>query len=357
MTVQASFPYDTRILMGVVQGKEFKTPGYLRDTFFPNVMCSSAKFIAFDKLPDGDRALAPFVNRRIGGKRIELQGYETQMYTPPVVGNHFTVTPEDLFNRAPGHTEYDLNGPRAYLDHQVKTGLRRIENMITRREEWMCAQTLVKGEIVIKGDGVSDKVQFWSHLDEAEQPKSEVKNSWANADVKPLDIIKDLSAVTDTIVERSGLMPTKLICGRAVYNALLEKFIESKMLDMRNVNMGGIDPKNQPNGIRSLGFLAEPGLEIVSYVDRYNDGEGNVLPMIPDDVCLFVSPEIHTIMAYGAIANGWTANGAPNLMTGTRFSFERPHDSLEQGRSIFLQASPLPILQSTDGFHVLKAIV
>lgn len=350
-----SFPYDTRILMGVVQGKEFKTPAYLRDRFFSNVMTSTAKYIAFDKLPDGDRGLAPFVNRRVGGKRIELEGYSTEMYEPPVVGNHFTVTPEDAFMRAPGRTEYDLGGPGAFLDHQINTGLRRIENMISRREEWMCAQALVKGHIEIRGEGVSDDIAFWSQLPENEQPKSTLGTLWTASGVTALDVIDDLSEVVDTIVMRSGLTPRQIICGKDAYKALRNILAESKLLDSRNVEMGNVSPQALPNGIRRLGYLAEPGLEILSYVDRYIDN-GTVQPMIPDDTILFVSPEVRTIMAYGAIANGWQTDGAPNLVSGTRFSFERPHDSLEMGRSIYLQACPLPILQSVDGFHVLKAV-
>lgn len=353
---EAVFPYSTVDLMEVVRGKEFKTPAYLRDRFFNSPVYSKAKFIGFDKLPDGDRMLAPFVNRRVGGKRIELQGYETHMFTPAVVGNHFTVTPEDGFTRAPGHTEYDTNAPSAYLDYQIATGLRRIENMITRREEWMCGQALVNGRIEVKGDGVEDEVSYWAHLDEAEQPKSAVATSWADTTVTPIEIVKQMSAIADSMVERSGTLPTQIICGRAVYSALLEKFVESKMLDMKNVEMGSIVPKNLQNRIRSLGYIAEPGLEIISYVDRYIDDAGQVKPYIPDDVCLFISSEVQTIMGYGAIAQGWKGDGAPNLVTGSRISFEREHDSIEQGRAIYLESSPLPILQSTDGFHVLKAI-
>lgn len=347
------FPYNTTVLTGVVQGKEFKTPAYLRDTFFSNVMVSNAKYIMFDKLPNGDRGLAPFVNRRVGGTRIELQGYETKAFEPPVVGNHFTVTPEDAFMRAPGRTEYDLNGPRAFLDQQINAGLRRIENMISRREEWMCAQALISGEIEIKGNGVEDKITYWSHLTEAEKPTSTVSTAWADTSVDAKAIIKDLSAAEDTLVERSGVMATKIICGKGAYRTFYEKFADSKLMDMRNVDNGSIAPTQYPNNIRRLGYLAEPGVEVYGYFDMYNDGETNK-PMIPDDVCLLVSPEVQTIMAYGAIANGWDKNGAPNIVSGTRFSFERPHDSLEQGRSIYLQSSPLPILQSTDGFHILK---
>ena len=355
MTEQMAFPYNTRILTGVVQGKEFKTPAYLRDTFFSNVMTSTAKYIAFDKLPDGDRALAPFVNRRVGGKRIELEGYKTEMYEPPVVGNHFTVTPEDAFMRAPGRTEYDLAGPAAFLDYQINSGLRRIENMISRREEWMCAQALISGHIEIKGDGVSEDIQYWSQLPESDQPKTTLSTLWTDAGVTAKEIINDLCTVVDSVVERSGLMPRRIICGKNVYKVLREKLSESKLLDSKYVYMGEVNPQQLPNNVRRLGYLAEPGIEIFTYVDRYSDGE-TVKPMIPDDVALFVSPEINTIMAYGAIANGWTNNGAPNLVSGTRFSFERPHDSLEQGRAIYLQASPLPIIQSIDGFHVLKAV-
>lgn len=349
------FPYTTRVLTTVVQGKEFKSPAYLRDTFFSNVMVSKAKHIAFDLLPDGDRGLAPFVNRRVGGKRIELQGYATKMFEPPVVGNHFTVTPEDAFMRAPGRTEYDLAGPDSYLARQITDGLNRIENMISRREEWMCAQALIHGHIEIKGDGVSDDIHFWDQLPEDEQPKTTLEKLWTEDGVTDINVIDDLSEIVDTIVMRSGLTPRQIICGKDAYKALRNILAKSDLLDSKYVYMGEVAPQALPNGVRRLGYLAEPGLEILSYVDRYNDGD-EVKPMIPDDTILFVSPEVRTIMAYGAIANGWTANGAPNLVTGTRFSFERPHDSLEQGRSIYLQASPLPIVQAIDGFHVLKAV-
>ena len=348
------FPYNTTILTGVVQGKEFKTPAYLRDTFFSNTMVSSSKYIMFDKLPDGDRGLAPFVNRRVGGQRIELKGYESKAFEPPVVGNHFTVTPEDAFMRAPGRTEYDTSGPRAFLDQQISSGLRRIENMISRREEWMCAQALLTGHIEIKGNGVSDDIQFWSQLDEAEQPKTTLATPWTDESVDVNTIIDDLNSVIDSVVLRSGLMPSKIICGRKVYQALRKKLSESNLLDNRRVELGSVAPTKLPNNVRRLGYLADPGIEIYGYTDMYNDN-GTIKQMIPDDLCLFVSPEVNTIMAYGAIANGWDKNGAPNIVSGTRFSFERPHESLEQGRAIYLQSSPLPILQSIDGFHVLKA--
>lgn len=351
----AEFPYNTQILTSVVQGKEFKTPAYLRDRFFSNVLVSSAKYIKFDKLPDGDRGLAPFVNRRVGGKRIELQGYKSEAYEPPVVGNHFTVTPEDAFMRAPGRTEYDLAGPKAYLDQQISAGLRRIENMISRREEWMCAQALLTGEIPIQGEGVSDVIKYWSQLPTEEQPKTTLGTLWTDPGVDANAIIDDLCTVVDAVVVRSGLMPREILCGKNVYKALRQKLATSDMLDIKRVEMGEIRPQQLPSNVRRLGYLAEPGLDILSYVDRYDTGEG-VAPMIPDDLCLLVSPEVHTIMAYGAIANGWTQNGAPNIVSGTRFSFERQHDSLEQGRAIYLQASPLPIIQSIDGFHVIKAV-
>lgn len=350
----AVFPYNTMILTSVVNGKEFKTPSYLRDTFFSNVMTSKAKFIMFDKLPDGDRSLAPFINRRVGGKLIELEGYKTEMYEPPVVGNHFVVTPEDAFTRAPGHTEYDLAGPKSYLNRQINKGLRRIENMISRREEWMCAQALIKGEIAIQGDGVSDIVKYWSQLDPAEQPVTTLATPWTDNGTTVDSIIEDLNTIIDAIVLRCGLVPRKIICGKTVARALCKVMRNSETFDIKRVEAGSHNPDVYKTGIRYLGYLADPGIEVYSYIDLYEEG-GEVHPIIPNDVALVVSPEVNTIMAYGAIADGWTASGDPNIVSGTRFSFDREHDSLEKGRSIFLQAAPLPILQNIDGFHVIKA--
>lgn len=348
------FPYNTTILTGVVQGKEFKTAAYLRDTFFSNTMISSAKYIMFDKLPDGNRGLAPFVNRRVGGKLIELKGYETKAFEPPVVGNHFTVTPEDAFMRAPGRDEYDLAGPKAFLDQQISSGLRNIENMISRREEWMCAQALLTGHIQISGDGVTDDIQFWSQLPPADQPKTTLHTLWTDTtDINT--VIDDIDTIMDSVVKKSGLMPTKMICGRKVIKTLRKIMSNSDKMDRKYVMLGEYNPSGLTNNVRYHGRLIDPGIDLYSYSDLYDDG-GTIKQMIPDDLCLFVSPEVRTIMAYGAIANGWTSNGAPNIVSGTRFAFERPHDSLEQGRSIYLQSCPLPILQSIDGFHVLTAV-
>lgn len=348
------FPYTTRILTAVVQGHEFKTPSYLRDTFFKNTLVFSTKHVAFDKLPNGNRSMAPFVSRRVGGKLIQLQGYKSEAYEPPVVGNHFVVTPEDAFTRAPGSTEYDAGSPKAYLNQQLNRGLRTIEDMISRREEWMCAQALIKGEIVIEGEGVKDTVKYWSRLDPAEQPVTTLATKWTDAATTVDTLIEDLNTIIDSIVLRCGLVPRKIICGKAVARAISKVLRNSEVFDIKRVEAGSHAPDAYDSGIRYIGYLADPGIEIYSYIDLYEEN-GVVSPLIPDDTVLVVSPKVNTVMAYGAIANGWTSGGAPNLVSGTRFSFEREHDSIEKGRAIFLQAAPLPILQNVDGFHVIKA--
>ena len=348
------FPYTTRTLTAVVQGHEFKTPSYLRDTFFKNTLVFSTKHVAFDKLPNGDRSMAPFVSRRVGGKLVQLQGHKAEAYEPPVVGNHFVVTPEDAFTRAPGSTEYDAGSPKAYLNQRISRGLRSIEDMISRREEWMVAQALIKGEIPIEGDGVSDIIKYWSQLDPSEQPVTTLATKWTDAATTVDSIIEDLNTIIDAIVLRCGLVPRKLICGKAVARAISKVLRNSEVFDRKNVDAGSLAPDAYDSGIRHLGYLTDPGVDIYSYIDLYEEN-GVVSPLIPDDTALAVSPKVNTIMAYGAIANGWTNSGAPNLVAGTRFSFELPHTSVERGRSIYLQAAPLPILQNVDGFHVIKA--
>lgn len=350
------FPYTTRDLMETVQQEGFKVDSYLRDNFFKNTWVSAAKHVAFDEIPGNDRALAPFVNSRIGGVRIGLEGYKTNMYEPPVVGNYFTVSPEDTYMRAPGQTEYNTNGGHDYLRFQISNGFSRIEDMISRREEWMCAHALIHGHIPIVGEGVSDEIQYWSQLDASEQPKTTLTNKWSETSVTPNDIINDLNEIVDTVVARSGRTPQRLICGKTVYKTLREKFSESKMLDMKNVEMGHIQPMKLTSNVRRLGYLADPGIEIYSYGGLYNDASGKLASVVPDDVCLFMADKVDTVMAYGGFKRGWQNDGAPSILTGQRISFEEPIQSLEKGRSIYLQSRPLPIIQSTAGFHVLKAL-
>lgn len=350
------FPYTTRDLMETVQADGFKVDSFFRDNFFKNKFVSSAKFVAFDEIPGNDRALAPFVNPRIGGVHVGLEGYKTNMYEPPAVGNYFTVSPEDVFMRAPGQTEYNTNGGHDYLRFQISKGFKRIEDMISRREEWMCAQALLNGHIEIVGEGVNDDIQFWSRLDAAEQPKTTLTTKWTDASVTPIQVIDDMNEVVDTVAMRSGRTPRRIICGKGVYNAIRNKFAESKLLDMKNVEMGSINPVKITDNVRRLGYLADPGIEIYCYSGLYQDASGKVVPVLPDDVALFIADDIDSVMAYGGFKRGWQADGAPAVLTGERISFEEEIKSLEKGRSIYLQSRPLPILQSTAGFHVLKAI-
>lgn len=346
------FQYSTRKLMEVVQGADFKEPSYFRDRFFSNSVALPDVWAMYDKLPNGDRKIAPHVDRRLTGPTIERPGYETVAIKPVAVSLQHSITLEDLAIRAPGHTEYEARSAESLFASAVAEALDYMEKKISRREELMCVQAIMNGEIAMQGVGVNERVQFWSQLDPSEQPVTTLASGqWNDAGTSVVDIMKSLESIIDGVVVRSGLQPTQLICGKNVYNALFEKLVEANqsIFDTRRVEMGNIHPQQREAGISYLGHLNAPGIDILKYVSRYEEG-GVVKSMIDDNSCLLISPQVRTKMLYGAMPRH------KKMLTGSRISWMEDINSLEGGVTVHLEAAPLPVLQAIDGFQIIKPL-
>lgn len=346
------FQYSTRKLMEVVQGTDFKEPSYFRDRFFSNSVALPDVWAMYDRLPNGDRKIAPHVDRRLTGPTIERKGYDTVAVKPVPVSLQSSITLEDLGIRAPGHTEYESRSAEALFAKAVADALVYMEEKISRREELMCVQAIMNGELAMQGVGVNEKVQFWTQLDPSEQPVTTLASGhWNDAGTSVVDIMKSLESIVDSIVVRSNLQPTQLICGKNVYNALFEKLVDANqsVFDTRRVEIGNVHPQQRDGGISYLGHLNAPGIDILKYASRYEEG-GVVKSMIDDNTCLLVSPKVRTKMYYGALPRH------KKMLTGSRISWMEDINSLEGGVTVHLEAAPLPVLQAIDGFQIIKPL-
>ena len=71
--------YDPRT-MGKVISRMAPVRTFFKSTFFRNVETFVTETVDVD-YKKGNRKLAPFVHRRIGGKTVPNTGYETKIYT------------------------------------------------------------------------------------------------------------------------------------------------------------------------------------------------------------------------------------------------------------------------------------
>ena len=96
------------------------------------------------------------------GKLVERGGYQTKTYKPPYIKEIIPTEAANLMLRAAGETIYQQNVglPAQRAARQLGLDLAELDDMITRREEWMAAQALFTGQITVIGDGVDDLIDF-----------------------------------------------------------------------------------------------------------------------------------------------------------------------------------------------------
>ena len=129
-----------------------------------------------------------------------------------------------------------------------------------------------------------------------------------------------------------------------------------KMMDNRRMNMGEINLRDLPNGVKYLGHLNDPSLDMYVYGEVYYDDWTNpdapeTKPLIPDNMIILISSRPNYMMAYGACtyiedASGlWVTSQTSRVLR----SYVEHHPDR---RMVELQAHPLPIPDKVDSWLV-----
>jgi len=167
-------------MMGVIK-KLPPVHTFFRSTFFSHEKTFATKSVDMD-YRKGARKLAPFVSRVIGGKAVPNTGYETRTYKPTLIAPDKITTIDDLLDRQPGENLYSGRTPAQRAVIQMSEDFTDLREMILRREEWMCAQAMLTGKIVVLGEGVKDTIdfRFANLLDISADKKKNWKNNCMN---------------------------------------------------------------------------------------------------------------------------------------------------------------------------------
>lgn len=328
---------------------------FLRDRYFSSDKTFTSAKLDIDVVK-GKRRVAPFVNPKIGGKVVEREGYRTDSFEAPEVSPEMVTTADDFINRAPGEPIYG-NDPNARAAAQLGEDLAELDNMITRREEAMCAEALFFGKVTVKGEGYDEELNYWPS-NAADQPYEELVGA-ATWDGGSADPMGDLRAARRAILQGSGVTPKDVLMGNAALEAFLAQLEKEKVaLDFRRADMGHIDPSHLPNGVTYWGYLKDSALDIYTYDEWYLDETGAERPMVPDNRVLVGSSDVRTTMAYGMVTlmRGANDNAAPEFYAERRVPDSWTQRKNPAGRIVQIKSRPLPIIHQIDGFRVLKVV-
>lgn len=334
--------YSPRLLVAAIN-KIVAPRRFLIETFFHSQRCFDVEKVDID-IKKGNRDVAAFVHPFENGVLVENAGYETVTVAPGYTKEFMPVRPNQTVKRLFGEDLSKPLNPQQRLQRILGENLDTLDTRINRLEEFMAAQALINGKVIIKGKSMDHQVDFGY-----ETGKQKIILSGGSCwDTSTGDPMYDLDDWSEAIAERCGIAPDIVIVGKRVAKSLLDNQKIKDRLDIKNFDVGQIQIRNTPEmkkkGIIYHGTLAPSNLPIYSYSEKsYNPITNKVESLIPDDAVLVGSTNAGCEMLYGLVQNLHALTGLPRF----------PHSWAElngSARYVQLESAPLPSLYNVDAF-------
>lgn len=344
--------YEPRT-MGKIVSRMPVVHSFFRTMFFKNTQTFTTKSVDVD-FKKGNRALAPFVHRKIGGKTIPNSGYQTKSYTPPLVAPNKITTVDDLLNRLPGEGIYSGKSPAERAVEKLAQDFIELNEMIVRREEWMAAQAIFTGTIPIVGDGINEVIDF------SFTNKETITTAAKKWGVETSDPIADLKRWRKEVQKNGFVNCNVCVMADDVATAFINHPKVQKLLDTKGYDLAVIKPRELPNGATYIGTLHAEGLDIYTYNEWYLDDWTDPTtpeqkPLVPDGTLALLSTMANYSMYYGAVTvlDGKTENFV--TVEGAKV----PDTWIERNpsrRFLQLNSNPLPVPHEVDSWFVAKVL-
>ena len=193
----------------------------------------------------------------------------------------------------------ELSG-ESRLKAAIKEAMRKQLEKLTRREEWMAAEALVKGKVTVSGDCPTQVVDFLR--DPALTIALTGNARWHDDNVPALDQLEDWAAL---IQEKSGSVARHVIMDPKAWRLLRKNKQLVNQLDIRRGTEVSLntDPMIRGQGqakARCVGCIGDFVLYV--YNDVYMDENKELHRFLPENTVLLVSQEhLEGTRCYGMI--------------------------------------------------------
>jgi len=338
--------------MGTIVRRMPPVHTFFRDTFFKNVRTFNTKSVDVD-FKKGNRALAPFVHPKVGGKTIMNSGYQTKNYTPVLLAPNKITTVDDLLERAAGENPYSGKTPAERAVEKLAEDFAELTEMTVRREEWMAATAIFTGQIPIIGEGLNEVIDFGFTNTETIVTAG---LKWNGADADPL---ADLERWRETVQKEGFVNCNVCIMAKDVANAFVNNAKVKAVLDIRGYDLAVIKPRELTNGVTYIGTVQKLGLDIYQYNEWYLDDWTNPnvpeqKPIVPASTLALLSTEADYSIYYGAVTI-LNENGAFTTVEGDRV----PQTWVEHRpdrRFLQINSKPLTVPHEVNSWFVAKVL-
>jgi hypothetical protein len=347
MTIQL---YDTHELMGVIRTIKPVNTFWL-DLCFPRAQTFDSEFIDFDVLDRG-RRLAPFVAPTVGGKVMRQQGFTTKRFTPAYIKPKFVVDPRRTIKRLAGEAYTGTLSPQARRDAIVRELLQEGTDMITRRMEWMAANAIINGTIVVSSpDYPAVTVDFGRAANQTIALAG--AQQWGQAGVNP---VTSLELWAERVAESSGFLPTEVVMGMNAWRVFAaDQNVRNSLNNDFRGGSASLDvfeprPLTPANPWAMRGTLG--AFRIWTYNDLWENDAGVVQPLLDPNNVVMVSPGgVEGVRAYGAILD------PHNNYAATEVFARNWIDNDPAAEFLMMQSAPLTVVARPNASLTARVLV
>lgn len=326
---------------------------FFRNTFFKHEETFVTKHVDVDFVK-GSRKIAPFVHPVIGGETVKNTGYETKTYKPPLLAPDMITTVDDLLGRLPGENMYSGRTPAERAVLKMAEDFKKLREMITRREELMCVQSIFNGKLSIVGKGLNEVIDFGF---ENKEDISATEKKWSAAASNKMG---DLKRWHKSVQQKGFVNCNMCIMADDVATEFINDGKVQKVLDVKNYNLAVIEPKQLPNGVTYIGTIHELGMDIYTYNEWYLDDwtkpeTAEEKPLIPNGTLALMSSNANYSMYYGAITLIDDKTGKFKTVEG-KYVPDTWAERKPARRFLQLSSAPLPVPHNVDSWFVAKVM-
>lgn len=239
---------------------------FLRDRYFSTTVLSDAEEIVFDKiLPD--RELAPFVHPDVPGKDSANRAFKATSFSPAYVKPQNTLRPRGNMIRMPGEQIAGSVSPAQRYAYNLATMIDDQDRRITRREEFMCAQVLRTGAVVVEGEDYPTQTVNFGR-DASLTIALTGADRWGETGVDPYDDVEEWCA----LLGGGGFTAREVLLGPGAAGLLKRSERFMKVLDNRRqdgglMQLGPVSTGAEASYSAVLGTIGE--LTFVQYSQPY----------------------------------------------------------------------------------------
>lgn len=293
--------YSLPYLNGVVLSLR-RSPAFLLNTFFTQVVMAEQDTVFFDVETDGTkRRLAPIVHPLVPGKLVESRGYETKSIRPAYIKDLRVHDATRPFRRTIGETigtgATMNNAQRAEL--AIRRDLLDQVEMLTRLQEVWAAEVMRTGRLsmnMLMPDGKEKPIV----LDFGRSPDLTINlgsgTYWGEEGVDP---ISDLEEWSLDVLQKSGSSIRTIVMDAAAWKVFRQGQLLKQKLDLQRVKSGEIDLGSVPDHVQYKGN--DGTFDYWVYADWYlANGATEEAPMLPRGTVLG-SGDIMGVRHFGAI--------------------------------------------------------